>query len=147
VVVAVGLMLVEPLANDEVKVPGVMAILVAPVAAQLSVLLAPEFMLVGSAVKEVIDGMEPFPEDPLDAVDAPQPASPAQAKRMRTSEQRASPEEFSPREVRVFPQNEFVESMHKPQQTQSIARPGVTVALRGPSPLDNLRRFVPRSRV
>ena len=101
-VVAVGLMLVEPLANEEVNVPGVMAILVAPVAAQLSVLLAPEFMLVGSAVKEVIDGMEPFPEDPVDEVDAPQPASPAQAKRMRTSEQRASLEALSPKEPRVF---------------------------------------------
>ena len=55
-----GLTLVEPLADVDVKVPGVMAILVAPVVAQLSVLFAPEFMLVGSAVKEVIVGGEPF---------------------------------------------------------------------------------------
>jgi hypothetical protein len=104
-------MLVEPLADEEVKVPGVMAILVAPGAAQLSVLLAPELMLVGFAVKEVIAGLESFPEDPLDAVDAPQPASPAQANRMSTSEQRASPEALSPKEPRLFSRNEFVESM------------------------------------
>jgi hypothetical protein len=56
VVVAVGLTLVEPLADVEVNVPGVMAMLVAPVVAQLSVLLAPELMLVGFAVKDVIAG-------------------------------------------------------------------------------------------
>jgi hypothetical protein len=47
VVVAVGLMFVEPLADVDVNVPGVMAILVAPVVAQLSVLLEPEVILVG----------------------------------------------------------------------------------------------------
>jgi len=57
VVVAVGLTLVEPLADVDVNVPGVMAILVAPVVAQLSVLLEPEVMLVGSAVKELIVGL------------------------------------------------------------------------------------------
>ncbi|MGA2084782.1 MAG: hypothetical protein ABSG60_04610 [Terracidiphilus sp.] len=56
-VVAVGLTLVEPLADVDVNVPGVMAILVAPVVAQLSVLLEPEVMLVGSAVKELIVGL------------------------------------------------------------------------------------------
>jgi hypothetical protein len=82
-------MLVEPLADEELNVPGVMAMLVAPVAAQLKVLLVPELMLVGSAVKEVIAGMEALPEDALDEVDAPpQPANPVQAIRigMRTSE-------------------------------------------------------------
>jgi hypothetical protein len=57
VVVAVGLTVVDPLAEVEVKVPGVMEMLVAPVAAQLSVLLEPEAMLVGLAVKEVIVGL------------------------------------------------------------------------------------------
>ena len=56
-VVAVGLTLVEPLAAVDVNVPGVMAILVAPVVAQLSVLLEPEVMLVGLAVKELIVGL------------------------------------------------------------------------------------------
>jgi hypothetical protein len=54
VVVAVGLTVVEPLAAVEVKVPGVMAMLVAPLVAQLSVLLVPEVMLVGLAVKELM---------------------------------------------------------------------------------------------
>jgi hypothetical protein len=57
VVVAVGLTLVEPLADVEVNVPGVMAILLAPVVAQLSVLLEPEVILEGLAVKELISGL------------------------------------------------------------------------------------------
>jgi hypothetical protein len=40
----------------DVKVPGVMAMLVAPVVAQLSVLLWPEVMLAGLAVKMVMVG-------------------------------------------------------------------------------------------
>src|ERR1035438_10214906 len=54
-------MVVEPLADVDVIVPGVMAIVVAPVAVQLRVLLLPEFMLVGFAVKELMAGTEPFP--------------------------------------------------------------------------------------
>jgi hypothetical protein len=57
VVVAAGLTLVEPLADVEVNVPGVMAIVAAPVVAQFSVLLAPELMLVGLAVKELMVGL------------------------------------------------------------------------------------------
>lgn len=136
-VVAVGLMLVEPLADGDVNVPGAMAILVAPAAVQLSVLLVPEIMLVGSAVKEVIVGTEPFPEGGLDEGIDPQPASPAQANRMRTSEQRFDPEESSPRELHLFLQNELLECMRNPKQTQSIAHAVVAVALRGPSPLDH----------
>jgi len=49
-------MLVEPLADVDVNVPGVMAILVAPVVSQLSVLLEPEVIVVGLAVKELIVG-------------------------------------------------------------------------------------------
>jgi hypothetical protein len=56
-VVAVGLTLVEPLAVVEVKVPGVMAILVAPLVTQLRVLLEPDVMLVGLAVKELMVGL------------------------------------------------------------------------------------------
>ncbi|MGA9670566.1 MAG: hypothetical protein WBQ94_15245, partial [Terracidiphilus sp.] len=56
VVVAVGLTVVEPLADVDVNVPGVMAMLVAPVVTQLSVLLEPELMLVGLAVNELIVG-------------------------------------------------------------------------------------------
>ena len=56
-VVAVGLTFVEPLAEVDVNEPGVMAILVAPVVAQLNVLLEPEATLVGLAVKELITGL------------------------------------------------------------------------------------------
>jgi hypothetical protein len=48
---------VEPLAEVEVKVPGVMAMLAAPVVAQLRVLLEPELMVVGLAVNEVMVGL------------------------------------------------------------------------------------------
>jgi hypothetical protein len=49
VVVTVGLTLVEPVAAVDLNVPGVMARLAAPVAAQLNVLLDPDEMLVGFA--------------------------------------------------------------------------------------------------
>lgn len=103
VVVAAGLMLVEPLAAVEVNVPGVMARPVAPVVAQLSVLLVPEFTLVGFAVKEVIAGMEPFPEDEFDEVVEPQLASPAQVHRMmRNSALRSNPDGLSRRVPNQF---------------------------------------------
>jgi hypothetical protein len=57
-VAEVGLTSVEPLAEVEVNVPGVMAMLAAPVVAQLRVLLEPELMDVGLAEKEVIVGLE-----------------------------------------------------------------------------------------
>jgi len=91
-------MLVEPLADVEVKVPGVMAILVAPAAAQLSVLLVPEFMLVGFAVNEVIVGPDSFDNEFDELV--PQPSSPTQTVRTRTRAQRCTSEELNPR-VRV----------------------------------------------
>ena len=49
-----GVTVVEPLAEVDVNVPGVMAMPVAPVVAQVSVLLAPDLMLTGLAVKELI---------------------------------------------------------------------------------------------
>ena len=55
-VVAVGLTLVEPLAAVEVNVPGVTPILVAPLVAQLNLLIAPDVILEGLAVKELIVG-------------------------------------------------------------------------------------------
>lgn len=127
-------MLVEPLAAGDVNVPGAMAILVAPVAAQLSVLLVPEFMLVGFAVNEATVGADPFSEDVLDGFVVLQPGSPAQAIRIRTSKQISSPDESRSGEARRFPQNEVVESMRDTKQTQSIARAVVAVALHGPSP-------------
>ena len=57
--VALGLTLVDPLADVEVNEPGVMARLVAPEVVQLNVLLEPEVTLVGLAVKEPMAGLLP----------------------------------------------------------------------------------------
>ena len=62
--------------------PGAMAMLVAPVVAQVRVLLAPEFMPVGFAVKEPIVGTEPCLGD---EVDVPQFRRPAQVRMIRIS--------------------------------------------------------------
>ena len=89
-VVTVGLTLVEPLADVDVKVPGAMAILVAPVTIQLNVLLVPEAMLVGFAVKEAMVGAEALI---VDGVIEPQLGSPTPINRiMRTSAPCAGPE-------------------------------------------------------
>lgn len=72
-VVAVGLTLVEPLADVDVKVPGVMATLVAPVVAQLNVLLEPEVILEGLAAKELIIGLPDVPTVTV-SVDVAEPA-------------------------------------------------------------------------
>ena len=55
--------------------PGAMAMVAAPVVAQVSVLLEPELMLVGLAAKEVIVGAESVPVDEGDPDVEPQPAS------------------------------------------------------------------------
>lgn len=73
-VVAVGLTLVEPVAEVEVKVPGVIVMDVAPDAAQVSMLPAPEAMLAGLAPNEVIAGTLCFPVV-LEELTEPQPAS------------------------------------------------------------------------
>ncbi len=56
-VVAVGLTLVEPLADVDVNVPGVMAMLVAPFVDQLSMLLPPDVIVEGLTAKALIVGM------------------------------------------------------------------------------------------
>lgn len=78
VVVADGLTLVDPLADDEVKVPGVIETVVAPAVDQLRVLLVPELTVVGSAVNAVMVGTAPVPDADLDDaqfVSPPQAAS------------------------------------------------------------------------
>lgn len=63
VVVVVGLTEVDPLAEVDVNVPGVIATLVAPDVAQVNVLLDPDVTLVGLAVNDEIVGAgatEPF---------------------------------------------------------------------------------------
>ncbi|MGA3011050.1 MAG: hypothetical protein ABSD72_12395 [Terracidiphilus sp.] len=73
-VVAVGLTVVEPLAEVDVNVPGVMAILAAPLVDQLSVVLEPELMLVGLAAKELITGTLPVLFTVTVCVDVTEPA-------------------------------------------------------------------------
>jgi hypothetical protein len=59
-VVDAGFTLVEPLANAEVKVPGVTATLAAPVVTQLRELVEPKLIVPGVAVNEVMVGFAPF---------------------------------------------------------------------------------------
>ena len=119
-------MLVEPLADEDVNVPGVMAIVVASVAAQLSVLLVPEVMVVGFAVKEAIVGTEPFPGELCEV--EPQPTSPMQTNRMRARAQRFSRESLSPGDLSLFLRDELVESMREclrePYPANSVYCPG-----------------------
>jgi hypothetical protein len=75
VVVAVGLTVVEPLAAVEVKVPGVMAMVAAPLVVQLSALLEPDVMLVGLAVKELMVGLLGAGFTVTVAVDVTEPAA------------------------------------------------------------------------
>jgi len=57
VVVTVGFTFVEPLADVDVNDPGVMATVAAPAVAQLNLLLDPEVIVVGLAVKELMIGL------------------------------------------------------------------------------------------
>lgn len=118
----------------------------APDADQLSVLLVPELMLIGSAVNDEIIGTAPVPAGEPDEVVEPQPASPAHARRtkVRSGTRRCLPEKFGPGKARRFPQNEFVEAIRNPKQTQSISHAAMVVALGGPSPMDRERQSADR---
>lgn len=63
--VVVGLTVVEPLADVEVNVPGVIAIVVAPLVVQLNVLLSPEGIAAGLAINVATVGAVPPPPPPL----------------------------------------------------------------------------------
>jgi hypothetical protein len=101
----------------DVNVPGVMAILVAPLVDQLSVLLEPEFMLSGTAAfmlpgeaaNELIVGADLSAGADIDGVVEPQPASPAQANRTRTNALRSSPKDLTSGELGLRLQEELVE--------------------------------------
>jgi hypothetical protein len=71
----VGLTVTEPLAAVLVMAPGAMAIEVAPLVVQLSVVLEPESMLIGCAVNALTAGAAPPPEDvvPLAAEPSDEP--------------------------------------------------------------------------
>jgi hypothetical protein len=114
VVVAVGLTVVEPLAEVDVNVPGVIARVAAPAVSQLSVLLEPEEMPLRSVVKEVIAGAKPFPEDELDELPVPQPVSTPQQYKTNAVAQRPAPEEWSLLKLSLFLLKVLAESMHPP---------------------------------
>jgi hypothetical protein len=90
VIVAVGLTLVEPVADVEVNVPGVIAMRAAPVVDQLSVALEPGLIPVGFVANEVIVGIVAFPVGELDA--PPQPVGPTQASRAEATKTSTSRE-------------------------------------------------------
>jgi hypothetical protein len=141
VVVDAGLIFVDPLAAVDVNVPGVMAIVVAPVAVQLRVLLDPEFTVVGLAAKEVIVGWEPFPEDELAA---PQFTNEMDASTMSASVPRFKPEALCLLEPNRFERDELSEVIRNPKRTQSIADAIGTVVVGGCSPLDHSAWFICR---
>lgn len=91
-----GSTLVEPLAEVDLKVPGVMAMRVAFFVAQLSVTLEPAVMVVGLASKEEITGL-------LDLLAAALAiaGNPAQAIRTRINAQRIARVRLSPQGGRL----------------------------------------------
>jgi len=98
----------------DVNVPGVMAILLAPVVAQLSVLLAPESMLVGAAVKEEIAGGESGPVGGFNDVTEPQPASPKHANKISAIEHPCSHGALGSPELNPILQNELADFKGSP---------------------------------
>lgn len=80
----------------DVNVPGVIAMLVAPVVVQLSVLLEPDLMLAELAVKDAIVGAEPVSGMVVVGsgllVEPPQLVRPIHASRTRATAQRLSAE-------------------------------------------------------
>ena len=101
-VVDVGLTLTEPVGKVEEKEPGEMEMFVAPVAAQASMLLAPELMLVGFATKEVIAGLVPLPVVPPEELTEPQPERARQTPSEAASAQKSSRENDSALRVTLF---------------------------------------------
>jgi hypothetical protein len=120
VVVAVGLTVVEPVADVEVNVPGVMVMLVALVADQLSSVLVPELIVVGLAVKDVITGAGPFPEPGSEETAPTQLVRAMQAKRIRARAQRFRADEPRCREWGLLLQRELRESMRVPSLPTSL---------------------------
>ena len=91
-----------------------MAMLVAPVVAQLSVLLALLPMLAGFAVKAVIAGAEPSPAGGVDNEAELQLVSTAQANKSSTGAQRRMLVEMFPEGQKLLPQDASAEFMRSP---------------------------------
>jgi hypothetical protein len=69
-------MLVDPLADAELNVPGPIETLVAPAVAQLSVVLVPASIVVGAAANDAIVGTDPFTGGVLDEFPDAHPPNP-----------------------------------------------------------------------
>jgi hypothetical protein len=107
VVVVVGLTLVDPVAEVELNGPGEIAIVVAPLVVQFSVLLVPVVTLVGLAAKDVIEGAVPVPVG-FDVVEAlPQPDKPTYASKISPSRAQKSRRERLGRALKLLPRKEL----------------------------------------
>jgi hypothetical protein len=114
-VVEVGLTLVVPFAEVEENAPGAMATVVAPGVFQLSVLLAPELIPVGLAVKEVIVGSELFSEESEeDEIDEPQPANAPHTHKIRASPQERVSQAVSSKDLNFLLERNLAEFMRTP---------------------------------
>jgi hypothetical protein len=123
----------DPVADVEVNVPGVMAMLVAPDVVQLSVLLEPELMPVGFAAKEAIAGSEPLVEGEFEE---PQWRSPAQERRIRNNKQTWKFVVSNMTEMNLLREQELLVSMNTPHGDNSVyVSYFVIVILDGCSPL------------
>jgi hypothetical protein len=126
VVVAVGLTVVEPLAEVDVNVPGVIAMLVAPFVAQVNVLLTPEFMLVGLAVNEVTVGADAVPEPPVpvpvpECETVPQLVNATHANRMDITARKAMAEPLRRREKSPLWEKELAQRKQIPPWGRRLA--------------------------
>jgi hypothetical protein len=104
---------VEPFADADVKLPGVIAMLFAPVVTQLSVLPKPALMLCGLAVKEATfgaeGGMGSVVVGPGLLVEPPQPVRPVAHSKTKAPAQNAGPEEVRAKPT-VSPTEKVVEA-------------------------------------
>jgi len=115
---------VEPVKDVEVKVPGVMAMLVAPVVTQLRVLLEPATMFGALAVKETIAGL--VTSEVNDGFE--QPGIPKQAKRRRARAARPGFKELIMDKPCLLPESEFLESI---DHLFALAKVGESKAVAG----------------
>lgn len=112
VVVAEGLIDIEPVAEVDAKFPGVMVTLVAPEVAQLSVVPPPAVTLAGLAEKDAMVGAGVCVTV---SVDTPlQPSGPPRAKRSRANPQRPSFGKTDPATPYHLLKRDLLESMRNP---------------------------------
>ena len=121
------------------NVPGVMAMLVAPVDVQLRVLLAPELMPVGFAANALIVGTEPLVDEPFDV--APQLTSPRQVIAIAPSRQACEKAKLKMADLQLRLLPESLISMNNLMANNSVYFSLFTAGiLDGCSPVDQARK-------